>query len=247
MGYTSFLAFSMINAQIQFFQRAPKGSPPQGLPMAPPPMGRISWLGFLLNSTCRQRQLHRSSNSNIAATAAALQHHCCNAALQQHHRSIAAAALQQQQHCRCWQCLHCLLCLHWMLGLPCLYCFFGLLLLCWLHLLPCLGSIARFIWWVPLLFSQGGLLHRRPPPPIDFLMCSRALFPCLVLVMGGGPWTPSIEGFILFSACFCFHLAPCMHQCHVFLPVANIGHRFGTLKRRGLFFFLENAFHGGVF
>ena len=176
--------------------------------MAPPPMGRISWPVFLLNSTCRQQQQHRSSNSNIAATAAALQHHCCNtAALQQHHRSTAAAALQQQQqHCRCWQCLHCLLCLHWMPGLPCLYCFFGLLLLYWLHLLPCLGSIARFICWAPLLFSQGGLLHRRPPPRIDFLMCSRALFPCLVLVMrgAGGPWTPSIEGFILFSACFCF-------------------------------------------
>ena len=190
----------MINAQIQFFQRAPKGSPPQGLPMAPPPMGRISWLGFLLNSTCRQQQQHRSSNSNIAATAAALQHHCCNiAALQQHHRSIAAAALQQQQHCRCWQCLHCLLCLHWMPGLPCLYCFFGSLLLCWLHLLLCLGSIARFIWWVPLLFSQGGLLHRRPPPPIDFLMCSRALFPCLVLVMEGG-----VPGHLPSKVSFCF-------------------------------------------
>ena len=155
----------------------------------------------MLNSTCRQQQQHRSSNSNIAATAAALQHHCCNtAALQQHHRSTAAAALQQQQqHCRCWQCLHCLLCLHWMPGLPCLYCFFGLLLLYWLHLLPCLGSIARFICWAPLLFSQGGLLHRRPPPRIDFLMCSRALFPCLVLVMRGG-----VPGHLRLKVSFCF-------------------------------------------
>ena len=159
----------MISRQDQLFQRIPKGSPPQGLPRAPPPpMGRISWLGFLLNSTCRQQQQHRSSNSNIAARTTALQHHWCNtAALQQQHRSTAATALQQQQHCRCLRCLHCLLCLHLVPGLPCLYCFFGLRLLYWLHLLPCLGSVARFICWVPLLFSQGGFLHRRPPPPLS--------------------------------------------------------------------------------
>ena len=61
----------------------------------------------------------------------------------------------------------------------------------------------------PLVFP-GWASSSPPPPPIDFLMGSRAWFPCLVLVMcvgregEGGSWTPSIEGFSLFSACFCF-------------------------------------------
>ena len=39
----------------------------------------------------------------------------------------------------------------------------------------------------PLVFPGWASSSPPPPPPIDFLMCSRALFPCLILVMGEVP------------------------------------------------------------
>ena len=169
----------------------------------------------------QQQQQHCSNNSSIAAP---LLQHCSAAATASQHcsSSIAAAAALQVPA---------------MLALLALLAFGAwvalLVLLLWVAFAVLVAFVALLgfscsvhLLGSPLVFP--GWVSSPPPP-------STAV-----------PGHFSIEGFILFSACFCFtwrHVCinvMCFFQLQTLATVSELSNAEG-------YFFLENAFHGGVF